>query len=207
MAMAMTMTSILTLRELEELRSNFPLIKNMEYHVAMHDIVENAKKGLKLEEIREHFIKIITENPEKNYISYSFCLNLEPLFRNPPLEIWLNCMPARLSKYDTYYPEYHSAGMRRIILRKENHVYFKPFEEYIYTTDPDIQGLRQMIQEAFPDASLHPFFFAHPGNTGSHLDISICYNLSKTLEGLETYTHVWRGENDRAGDCARWLKK
>jgi hypothetical protein len=221
-----TMTALLTKKELEDIRAAEPLTKNAAYHATMHELVEEAKKKIDLGEIRQHFLDEVRKAPEKSSFTYFYRLNLEPLFRSkqicqkdsegnykwmenpvPPLELWLDCPKARLTQYDTWNPEYHRPGMRRIILDKSNHTYFRhTLEEYIYTTDPDIQSLRKIFEEAFPEAQLAPSFFAHPGGQNAHLDIQITYNLNQVIPSLETYTHVWRGETNNPGDCARWIR-
>lgn len=221
-----TMAALLTKKELEDIRVKEPVTKNAAYHAAMHALVEEAKQKMDLGAIRQHFIYEVRKAPEKNSFTYFYRLNLEPLFRSkricekdaegnykwidnpvPPLELWLDCPKPRLTQYDTWNAEYHRTGMRRIILDKDDHVQFRhTLEEYIYTTDPDIQSLRKIFEEAFPEAQLAPFFFAHAGAQNAYLQITITYNLLQFVPGLETYTHVWRGETNNPGDCARWIR-
>jgi hypothetical protein len=200
------------IQEMETLRADYIRLKNPEYHAAMNALVDEEIPRIDIAAIRAHFLESVKRNPEQLTHSYQHRMVLEPLFRSqrivqkgswidnpvPPTELWLHLPEPRFTPYDSDAERVRRRpGPCRIILDKANHTDFRgTLDEYICSTDPDIQRVRAIFREAFPDAVLHPVFFAHAGSNPAHLSIEITYTLSRTLPGLEPFRLADRVQND-----------
>lgn len=171
--------------------------KNAQYHAEMKKIIEEVKQKLDLQALRDKFVAQIKENPRRWSLSQTVEVNLDPLFRDtnifvmdeeskkmkyipnpiPPLEIWLDSPKPPVAYGGDYLHENSFGGIKRVILDKNNHNAFRyTFSEYLLTTDPDVQDLRRILQDAFPEATFHPFVFIHTGSP-ANLRIEINYTI------------------------------
>jgi hypothetical protein len=184
---------------LQSLREKHIKQKNTEVHAAIKKIVDDAIKTIDIESIKERFIKKVKEHPGHNSYEESFTISLDDLFTEhynwvdnkliknskEPLELWFYDKKNILHKY---------------IFNKDT-TNTSEFCDYLYSSNADIQGLKNIFKKAFPDAAIKPWIFIHP-NSKSHLRISIIYELGYKLQNVEPF--VEEPYRKIKGDFVTW---
>lgn len=193
--------------DLVVLRETHVATKNAQYHAEVHELIEAAKVTLDFDVMRQTITKWVTNNPEASSVSHTYELAIETLFHPwhvwpdskmlpnpvPPLELWVSSpMTAsgpRVSGQTSMHRIVLATGMfglsRDILI------------EYMLATDPDVQSLRTLFLEAFPDADLIPRIDTCSPAT---LRIEVCYRLPRIIVCVEKHDMLRRSVDG----TARW---
>jgi hypothetical protein len=184
-------------KTLQEFREAHVAAKMKEYHARMHEVFEEGLKSMNIEDMKKKILEKVTKEPWKTTIEVSHEFPLKKLFIkknffvddedgkkkliiNPkePLECWMSKEGLMGDQLYTNVFRFYEASC----------YYGDPqtrsqWEEYMYTADPETQALRKRLQEAFPDASLHPMIYGYDENI--KFRIAIIHTLPYNIPGSE----------------------
>jgi hypothetical protein len=168
---------------LQNIREEHVHRKNLQFHETVKAIVDEAIIKINIDSMKETLINKIKQSPESKSVEVKFEFSLDKLYiKNEvePLEIWYNNIRYIISKYPNInYNE-------------------DEFCDYLYETEPNIQRIKYIFKEAFPEAIISPFIFIHGKNC--LFRVSVIYYL-ENIKASELKKPVHRLVK---GDFPKW---
>lgn len=186
----------ITKEELETIRLQHVEEQNKRYHSVMTKIVNDAILALDLDLLQKEFVEKIKANPEKSTVSCFYDMKLDKLFGSP--YSWKATKDGKGEFISNPKPRYElwldtprgligssNGCMKRIIFDKneQSNNLNEAFQYYFINEDPHIQELKQVLEEAFPDAKLLLFLYNN-SNEDTRLHIEIKMDLEPKIPGL-----------------------
>lgn len=185
---------------LENLRKEIISQKNAEYHERMKSIVDKAIQTIDINEMKQSFIDQIKSHPHSNGVSTQWEFSLDSLFIDE--HIWTTDNKRLLNPIKPLELYFHYK--KNYILyacSKQRSCKTQEFYDYLYTTDPDIQRLKNIFKKAFPDATIRPWInIQHDMKATMRIEVS--YKFDSDNEHFEkVMSEPYR---NHCGDFVLW---
>ena len=185
---------------LENIRKEIIPQKNAEYHARMKTIVDGAIGTIDIDKMKKHFIDTMTKYPETKNVSTQWEFSLDPLFVDTL--IWTDDNKYITNPIKPLELYFHYKGTDiKYVCTKQSDSKTQEFKDYLYSTDPDIQRLKNIFKEAFPDATIRTMIYI-PRNSKAFMSIDINYTFNSGAE----YYEMILSEPYRTspGDFVKW---
>ena len=167
---------------LEELRKEISSQKNAEYHERMKSIVDEAIKKINIDTMKQTLIKQVKSHPQSNACSVQWEFSLDPLFVD--ILNWSadNKHITNIKPLELYF-HYKNTNIKYTCTKQDSSK-TEEFSDYLYSTDPDIQRLKNIFKEAFPGATIKPWVYIQR-DTKAYMSINISYTLTSGYDIFE----------------------
>ena len=168
--------------------------KNAEFHDAMKLLVDEAISKINIEQMKENLLNKVKTYPHLNNIQETFKFSLNSIFTET--YIWIN---NKLIKNEDKKPLEIWVNNLKIVLTNDINNR-EELCDYLYSCEPNIQKLRTLFKEAFPEAKISPFIFAHT-TSEAFMEINIIYEFEQLQSSEKTTLKPFRKTK---GDFVIW---
>ena len=168
---------------LEEIRKEISSQKNAEYHERMKSIVDEAIKTIDIDTMKQSLIKQVKTQPQSKVCAVQWEFSLDPLFVDTLIWTADNKYITNPIKPLELYFHYKNTNIKYTCTKQDSSK-TEEFSDYLYSTDPDIQRLKNIFKEAFPGATIKPWVYIQR-DTKAYMSINISYTLTSGYDIFE----------------------